>query len=203
MSNLFKNKYRIPTTRLQTWNYANQGVYFITICTANRKCYFGKIEEEIVVLEDPLEKDQKYSNQKLNIKLQLSEIGQFAAKEWIRTAEIRTDMNLYLGEFVIMPNHIHGIIGIGENKYNKEILELEDKNNGFGPQSKNLSAIVRGFKSSITTFAKKNNIPFKWQTRFHEHIIRDQKDYDNISNYIRNNPLWWKTDSLFSDQERD
>ncbi len=71
MSNLFKNKYRIPTTRLQTWNYANQGVYFITICTANRKCYFGEIEEEIVVLEDPLEKDQKDSNQKLNIKLHL------------------------------------------------------------------------------------------------------------------------------------
>lgn len=101
-------------------------------------------------------------------------------------------MNLELGEFVVMPNHVHGIIIIGANEYNAP-LDASDTNptNQFAPQSKNLSSIIRGYKSAVTTYARKNNIAFDWQPRFHDHIIRSMDDYHRISNYIINNPAKW------------
>lgn len=67
----------------------------------------------------------------------------------------------------------------------------------FGPQSKNLGSVVRGIKSAVTKFANQNNIPFKWQSRFHDHIIRDNNDMNNIANYIINNPANWETDCFY------
>jgi len=206
MTELFRNKYRISSTRLQTWNYANAGMYFVTICTAHRLCYFGKIAKE---------------------QIHLSTLGGMAENEWIKTIEMRPDMNLELGEFVVMPNHFHGIIIIGDNKYNggdngKNVVHCRDvmhhvstttgtniphggdathgvsaTPNNFGPQSKNLASIIRGYKSAVTTFARKNNIPFAWQPRFHEHIIRSADEYSRISNYIKNNPAEWQNDKFY------
>jgi len=85
----YKNKYRISSTRLQTWNYANEGAYFITICTKNREHFFGEIIEG---------------------KMILNEIGRLTEIEWAKTIEIRQDMNLELGAFVVMPNHFHAIV---------------------------------------------------------------------------------------------
>jgi hypothetical protein len=68
--------------------------------------------------------------------------------------------------------------------------------NRFGPQSKNLASIMRGYKSAVTTYARKNNIPFGWQSRFHDHIIRDDRSYQNISNYILTNPEKWQNDKF-------
>ena len=98
MSKLFKNKYRIASARLQNWNYANEGMYFVTICTKNRENYFGNIDSKGIF--NP------------------TEIGKIAYSEWFNAIDIRPDMNLILGEFVVMPNHIHGIIIIGENDFN-------------------------------------------------------------------------------------
>jgi len=95
----YKNKYRVESARLKNWNYAWSGVYFITICTKDREYYFGEIH---------------------NGEMQLSEIGKIAEKEWIRTFDIRPDMNLKMCEYVIMPNHIYGIIVIDDNEYNKQ-----------------------------------------------------------------------------------
>ncbi|MGM0600814.1 MAG: hypothetical protein ACQETH_13470, partial [Candidatus Rifleibacteriota bacterium] len=69
--------------------------------------------------------------------------------------------------------------------------------NRFGPQSKNLASIIRGFKSSVTTHARKNNLVFAWQTRFYDHVIRSIDDYNRISNYIINNPANWHKDRHF------
>jgi REP element-mobilizing transposase RayT len=93
----FKNKYRIPSNRAQWWNYSNNAGYFITICTANKEHIFGEISDT---------------------KMQLSEIGKIVETEWLKTIDLRPDMNLTLGEYVIMPNHFHCIIIIGKNKYN-------------------------------------------------------------------------------------
>ncbi len=93
----FKNKYRIPSARLQNWDYGSPGLYFITICTKDRQHYFGRIE---------------------NHKMILNELGLITNAEWEKTLQIRPDMNLELGEFVTMPNHFHAIIMIGENEYN-------------------------------------------------------------------------------------
>ena len=191
----FQNKYRIPSARLQNWDYRWAGLYFITICTENREHFFGEITDR---------------------KMTLSEIGEIVECEWLKTFEMRPDMNLWMGEYVVMPNHFHAIIGIGENKYNSmvdcDVIDARgrdamhrvsannhDNNNNnnnnnntehnntnqFGPQSKNLASIVRGFKLSVTVSGRKINPQFAWQPRFHDHIIRNDKSFQKIQNYIK------------------
>ena len=184
MSGLYQNKYRISSARLQSWDYASEGMYFITICTQNREQYFGRV---------------------IGDKLKLSSIGNIARDEWFKTPGLRPDMNLELGEFVVMPNHIHGIIIIGENQYNSGggagALGIDEDTttpkNHFGPQRKNLASIIRGYKSAVTIYARKNQIDFAWQPRFYEHIIRSPDDYDRISTYIIHNPEKWQDDKFF------
>jgi len=179
MKDLYKHKYRISSCRLQSWNYGNPGMYFVTICTKNREYYFG----EIVAGE-----------------MELSELGEIAKKEWMKTLELRPDMNLELGEFVVMPNHIHGIIIIGDRRDAMHgvstITNTKEQQNHFSPQSKNLASIIRGYKSSVTTYARKNNLTFDWQPRFHDHIIRSMDNYNRISSYINNNPAKWLEDKF-------
>jgi REP element-mobilizing transposase RayT len=175
----YKNKYRISSTRLQTWNYANEGAYFITICTKNREHFFGEIIEG---------------------KMILNEIGRLTEIEWAKTIEIRQDMNLELGAFVVMPNHFHAIVIIKENEFNNSNNNDGMSNkpqNQFGPQSKNLAAIIRGFKSAVTAQARKlGNSEFAWQTLYHDHIIRNNQSFENIQNYILNNPEKWDEDNF-------
>ncbi len=185
MTDKFQNKYRIPSARASWWNYGDVAGYFITICTKNRAHYFGEIGMP-------------------------TEIGQIVESEWMKTPTIRPDMNLDLDEFVVMPNHFHAIIWIGENEYNagghvvetRCIASLQSVPsvpiNKFGPQSKNLASILRGFKSAVTTFATKNKIEFEWQERYHDHIIRDEESYQKIKNYIINNPSNWTTDKFYN-----
>ena len=170
------------------WDYGRAAAYFVTICTQDRVHYFGEIENGIMCL-NPL--------------------GTMAHQEWYKTLEIRPDMNLELGEFVVMPNHVHGIIIIGENEYNMDahrdgggrdamhfVPTTTVPINQFGPQRKNLSSIIRGYKSAVTQFARKNDIEFQWQSRYHDHIIRDAASFGRISNYIINNPLNWDKDKF-------
>jgi REP element-mobilizing transposase RayT len=83
----FKGKYRIPSARLQTWDYGNNGAYFLTLCTHNRETYFGNIEDGNMLL---------------------SEMGQIAQKHWNEIPEHFPFV--ILDEFIVMPNHVHGII---------------------------------------------------------------------------------------------
>jgi REP element-mobilizing transposase RayT len=119
----------------------------------------------------------------------------------LRHLGLRPDMNLELGEFIVMPNHIHGIILIGENEYNSRRDAMHgvstEYKNQFAPQSKNIASIIRGYKSAVTIYARKNNIEFDWQSRFHDHIIRSMDDYAKISNYIINNPAKWLDDKFY------
>ncbi|MDD3132201.1 MAG: hypothetical protein PHN94_10295 [Bacteroidales bacterium] len=204
----FQNKYRIPSARAQWWNYGNAGVYFITICTQNRIHYFGEIvnveSQSIASLQPP------------PYKMQLSEIGKIAEREWLKTFDMRPDMNLSMGAFVVMPNHFHAIIAIGENEYNTlHQRQLRDAmhcvstntnngiqtNNKFGPQSKNLASIIRGFKMGVTKNAREINADFQWQSRYHDHIIRDDYEYQRINNYIETNPENWGQDKFFKSEE--
>ena len=209
MADKFNNRYRIPSARLHSWDYSNSGLYFVTICTKSHEHYFGEI---------------------IDGEMQLSEIGKIVESEWIKTFEMRPDMNLEMDEYVVMPNHFHAIIIIGENRYNTHCgnamshndgISCDDgmscrdamhcvstptttrivtptttqtKTNKFGPQSKNLSSVIRGFKIGVTTNARKIDPNFEWQPRFYDHIIRNSKSLENIQNYIFNNPLQWKDD---------
>ena len=184
----FKNQYRIPSNRWQGYDYSASGMYFVTVCTKGKRHFFGQIVDG---------------------EFQPSAMGEVAKNEWLKTATLRPDMNLILDEFVVMPNHFHGIIFIGENQYNTSTrrdalqcvsaihsVRAESGDNKFGAQSKNLASIIRGFKMAVTTFARKNNIDFAWHERFHDHVIRDNDALQNIRAYIYNNPANWLDDEL-------
>jgi REP element-mobilizing transposase RayT len=183
MCALFRNKYRIGSKRCRGYDYSNSGNYFVTICTGNRIPYFGKIE---------------------NGEMILSELGFCLKNEWIKTPSLRPEMNISLDEFIIMPDHFHAIINIGNNRYNNmpyncthAMHGVSDKNdkfnfrNEFMPQSNNLSSIMRGVKSAVTIYARKHNIDFQWQPRFHDHIIRTNSELFRIRKYIIENPKKW------------
>ena len=207
MAHLFNNKYRIPSARLQNWNYASEAMYFVTICTKNRENYFGEIAETRRIASVDIG-DNAVETRRI-ASLRPTEIGKIAHSEWYKTIEMRPDMNVELGEFVVMPNHIHGIIIIGANDFNMRdggdgiyamhrVYTRAPYQNQFGPQSKNLASIIRGYKSAVTTFARKNGIDFDWQPRFHDHIIRSMDAYYRISNYIINNPTKWYEDKFYT-----
>ena len=186
MQNKFQNKYRIPSARLQTWDYANNGAYFITICTQNREHFFGNIKNGI---------------------MQLSEIGKLAAQFW---HEIPNHFPMVeLGNFVVMPNHVHGILII--DKTNDEpfvetrqclVSNIETNSiigsSRFQNQGKNtISSIVGSYKSIVTKMSRQINPNFGWQSRFHDHIIRNSESFENIQHYIEQNPSKWKEDTFY------
>ena len=173
---LFNHRYRIASARAQWWNYGWNGAYFITICTSNREHFFGHIKNKIMIV---------------------TPAGKCAYDSWLNIPKHFPFVEL--GEFVVMPNHVHGIIII--NKMNTK-SKMEDPiilqtRNEFGPQSQNMGSIIRGYKIGVTKYCKNKNILFGWQTRYHDHIIRDQNEFERISKYIRNNPLNWKKDGFF------
>ena len=166
----FLNKYRIASTRLQTWDYGSEGLYFITICTKNRKNYFGEIVEE----------------PKNIASLQPTAIGDVAQKHWKGIPHHFPFVEL--DEFIVMPNHVHGILFFNVPYVSDWVT------NKFGPQSKNLASVIRGYKASVKTFATINQIEFVWQSKFHDHIIHSAKELSNIRQYIINNPANWERD---------
>ncbi len=205
MAEKFQNKYRISSARLQTWNYGLAASYFITVCTDNRQHFFGEIVGE---------------------KMILSAIGEIVENEWTKTLEIRPDMNLEFDAFCVMPNHFHAIIIIGNNEFNhgRDAMHRVSPNdntknnesdtqhdrdamhrvsttqtgNNFAPQLKNLASIMRGFKSSVTVAARSINTNFKWQSRFHDHIIRNNIEFQRIRKYIIENPQNWMKDKFYT-----
>ncbi len=101
--------------------------------------------------------------------------------------------------FIIMPNHIHGIIISDKTVETQNFASLQHENNinKFGPQSQNLAAIIRGFKAAVKKYAVINNIIFSWQPRFYDRIIRNECELFNIRKYIVYNPYKWEDDEYF------
>ena len=177
---MFKNKYRIESTRLPDYDYSSAGFYYVTICTKKMVRFFGEV---------------------INEKVCLSEIGKIVKNEWLKIELIRNYVNL--DNYIIMPNHLHGIVII-EDQSNARVethghASLQSKNqNQFVLQ--NLSNIIRGFKSSATRKIRESgHCDFAWQPRFYDHIIRTEKSLNKIRNYIKNNPVKWKTDEYYTD----
>jgi putative transposase len=165
-----KNTARLNSLRLSTWDYSGNGLYFLTFNTENRAPYFGQVNDGEMIL---------------------SPIGEIAFHEWFRSPELRPDMDLHLFEFVVMPDHVHALIGIGVNQINSNIRS-ENSRNVFGPQRKNLASVIRGYKSAVTTHAKKLGITFAWQRGYYDVIIRDSRHLENVARYIENNPRNYK-----------
>jgi putative transposase len=178
MEDKFKNKYRIPSIRLSSWDYGSHGLYFVTICTKDRVQYFGNIvSNEVASGKQNILQTENIAS------LKATEIGVIANQNWLNIPN-HFDF-VELDEYIVMPNHIHGILFI--NKPHK----TDWRPNKFGPQSQNLGSVLRGYKASVKTFATTNNIEFAWQARFHDRIIRNEKEYNNIRGYIFDNPQQW------------
>jgi REP element-mobilizing transposase RayT len=170
---LYKNKYRSGSLRLRGFNYSNHGFYYVTICTKNRWEYFGIVK-----------------NDQMNV----NELGDICKSVW---NEITNKFeNVQLDEFVIMPDHIHGIIVINSNR--RFVINHECTKNKF-PQihpmgSGSLGEIVRWFKGRCTFEIRKKDEGFSWQRNYYERIIRDDAELNRIRKYIRNNPKMLKKD---------
>ena len=165
MSQRFRDKYRITSTRIPWFDYGSNAAYYITICTKGRKPYLGNVE---------------------NDKMILSEIGDIVREEWHKTPSIRPELNLYMNDLVIMPNHIHGII-IRRDARPGVSTRIRNKNE-FGPQYNNIPSIIRGIKSTVTIRARILNPDFGWQARYYDHIIRNRKDYRRVLEYLNKHP---------------
>ena len=178
---LFKNKFRIKSIRLPNRDYSSDGAYYITICTKNRECFLGEI---------------------INGKMVLSEMGKTVTKFWYKIPQYFG--NVVLDEFVIMPDHVHGIVIINNEQCRDAINRVSTKiineqrggiTKNHNPMlSKSLSTIIRWYKgrSSYEINKIQNKIYFAWQTRFHERIIRNEHELNIKRKYIINNPINWE-----------
>ncbi len=174
---MFQNKYRIPPARAKWWDYSKNGTYFVTICTKERGHYFGKIKKNEMVL---------------------SEIGVIAKTCW-QAMPIHFPL-IQCDAFVIMPNHMHGILKIdllNSAQTDLSDIKTEYSMKSISPESCSLGAIIRSYKSAVTKEARLMNSHFSWQTRFHDHIIRNNESYYKIQEYIINNPATWESDTFF------
>jgi len=130
----------------------------------------------------------------------LNEFGEIALDEWDRTPQIRESVEL--DEYVIMPNHLHGIIVITSNRRGvlpyAPINTLRHNPNEFRSPSRNIGSIIRGFKSAVARRVNdQRNTPGMpvWQRNYYEHVIRGEEDLNEVREYIINNPLKWDLDS--------
>ena len=153
------------------------GAYFITICAYNRECIFGDILEE---------------------QMRLNRYGEIVNSEWLKTINMRR--NLMLDAYIIMPNHVHGIILISDfDSRSRGTLQRAPTFEHFGkPVSNSIPTIIRLFKSSATkqinALRGTPGIPV-WQRNYYEHVIRNEYHLSEIREYILNNPLKWDLDS--------
>jgi REP element-mobilizing transposase RayT len=180
--------------RLSGYDYAQPGAYFLTINTHKKEHLFGRVVDGVV---------------------QLSPVGEIAQEQWLKIPDHFS--NVVLDAFVIMPNHLHGILLISEGQgghckgkafdhfFPKNMIKCFTRtarvaeSNAFperlGSQSGSIPAVVQNFKS--ITSRKINKLletpgSTIWHRNYYEHVIRDEEDYDRIVGYIRENPRKWE-----------
>lgn len=209
MNNYNPNIHHRKSIRMKGYDYSKKGLYFITICTAGRKCLFGKIVPAGVQNFEPLLQ-----------KMELNDAGKIANGCWLQIPEHFPDV--FLHEHIVMPNHVHGIIELTKSPVGVQNFEhLQSMNNStitvgiqnFEPQRENIQprrneyqkiiprsigSIVRGFKIGVTKWFRNNtDIENIWQRDYYEHIIRNEHAFKQIAHYIIENPKNWKNDNFF------
>ena len=166
------NFHNRKSIRLPGYDYSQSGAYFVTICVQNQQCLFGEIVDGVMLL---------------------NEMGKIVVDEWVKTAVIRREISL--GDWVVMPNHFHGIVVIDNHRNRGHCHTLPQRQS----PSKNLGAMIRGFKSAATKqinqYRQTPGTPV-WQRNYWEHIIRNDDDLHRIREYMQTNPMRWQQDSL-------
>lgn len=186
------NKHHRRSTRLRNYDYATPGAYFITICTHKRECLFGEIVDGL---------------------MHLNPIGSSIHTCWL--ALPCYFQQLTLDNFVIMPNHLHGILWLGSDTGRGEAFghNISDNSSNLSPnasplqpcgtQSGSIGAMIQTFKSISTR--RLNQLrgttgKTVWQRNYYDRIIRDETSLQQIRQYIDNNPLSWQQDQLHPDR---
>ncbi|MEN6404519.1 MAG: transposase, partial [Armatimonadia bacterium] len=181
---------RRKNIRLNGYDYACEGAYFITIVTKERQVLFGDVVDGEIMLND---------------------YGRIVAEEWERSGVVRAEIEL--DEYVVMPNHFHAIVNIFQDdrslcRGDRPIDQINPTvvgayghtpllQNQFKSPSRTLGSLVRGFKSAVTTrinaMRGTPGVPV-WQRNYHDHIIRSDREYEDVAGYIASNPANWLTD---------
>lgn len=186
--------------RLKHYDYTQAGAYFVTICAHDRECLFGEIVE--MAENNPGECRKAGECHSPLREMVINELGRIVQDEWVRSAEIRAEIEL--GEFVVMPNHFHGIVYIADDRRGDRpvALTMPATPTMPGPQQKSIGAMLAGFKSAVTTRINETRnspgVPV-WQRNYYEHVIRDEANYNRIAEYIAINPQRWVEDKLHPD----
>ena len=157
MSNKFPQR---KSPRLVDYDYSQEGAYFVTICVHRRHYLFGDVVED---------------------EMTLSNMGEIAAERWLSIPEHYPDVDLDL--YVIMPNHMHGIIVLTGRSDFKTFL----------------GRVINAYKGAVTAQIRKQrgSKVAVWQGRYHDHVIRDVWDLNRVRQYILHNPSMWEKDTLF------
>jgi REP element-mobilizing transposase RayT len=185
-------KHHRRSIRLKGYDYTQPGAYFVTICAYQRDEIFGAI---------------------INGEVRLSALGKIVREEWLRSAEIRKEIQVCGDEFMIMPNHLHGInwiVGADGVRPNMEWAHALRPNPMLPKPQKpdarraslrlrrvprSLGSFIAGFKASVTSRAGRElNMTGIWQRNYYEHIVRNDRELNNIRWYILNNPINWQLD---------
>lgn len=164
--------------RLPGYDYSQEGAYFVTVCTQNREFLFGEIVDGAMLLNDA---------------------GQIVCQCW-RDIPAHFPQVVCDG-FVVMPNHIHGILFVVDTLGAQHFSPLRGRPRGT---SKTIGSIVRGFKIGVTKWMRQNEpVQNVWQRNYYEHIIRSEEELNRIRQYIIHNPEQWETDRENPDAGHD
>lgn len=171
--------------RLQGYDYSQSGAYFVTICTHLRQHLFGRVEDG---------------------EMNLSDVGGIVSERWYALPEHHP--NIELDSFVVMPNHVHGIIILLDHDdvvgtmpaLSEKMPALSAHQNNM--KSGSLSAVIGSYKSSASRHIRKAHSQYRnetiWQSRYHDHIIRNESDLNRIRQYVQTNPARWESDTFYN-----
>ncbi len=166
---------RRKSHRLKGYDYSQPGAYFVTICSHKMENIFGTI---------------------IGGKLAINSISEIIWEEWFHTAQIRPNVQLHEDEFVVMPNHVHGIIWIVDAKLTYRVAPTDHPR---GPKPGSLGSIIGQYKSITTKCINQlRNSPRiqVWQRNYYDRIIRNEYELDAIRKYIQTNPFNWEMDQV-------
>ncbi len=159
--------------RLKGHDYASAGAYFVTMVTHGKRCLFGEVVGGVM---------------RLNV------AGRIVAEEWLRSAQVRSEVTM--DAFVVMPNHIHGIVVIDRPTPTSLLPADLAIATAAGPRSRSIGALVAGFKAAASRrihACRGGSGPLVWQRNYYEHIVRDEVGLGRIRQYIADNPARWRT----------
>jgi putative transposase len=169
---------RRKNLRLEGFDYAQEGAYFITLCTHNRKCLLAEV---------------------IDHEVHLNEWGRTLESEWLQTEILRPHVTL--DAYMIMPNHFHGIIFLRNQERATQRVAPTGTRTPTGPQSASVGAVVGQLKSQVTKRINALWGPLKepvWQRNYYEHVIRAEDDLNRIRQYIEDNPARWLEDEYYA-----